>query len=528
MGHSVGEEKLQHSAGRGGTLAIDLGSTTTVVAFQSPDTPTAQLVELSPISRRPGEVPSLVWDNGEQPLIGHQVIEAKLIDANDSRLHRDFKRLIGTKNTPEHNRACWAGQQLLNDIWQRLPHGLNIERLVLSAPVESYRTYRSWLVEASDALPVKEIALVDEPTAAALGAGLPPGSRMLVVDLGGSTLDLALVSLEGGEGKAAPIAQLLRLGGRSLGGKSGQKLRTAKVLGKSGLRVGGRDIDRWIVDACCPNQPVTSSLLNAAERLKCRLSSSDVTDRDQLLEITADEQQLSLRLSRRELDRLLEQHGFDTVLEELMETTLAGGRRNNCHLEDLEGVVAVGGGAQLPWLRRWLAENTAPAPLLTPPPVEAVALGALKLTPGVSIRDVLKNGVSVRTWDQRTNRHHWHPLFVAGQPWPSQDPLELILAASRTGQRSIELVLAEPLTQGRHNVVFVNGLPTVREIETSESDHQPWPNDPLVLPLSPPGEVGQDCLHLQWSIDADAQLQLIVRDLRSEEQHPTMILGTVR
>jgi hypothetical protein len=33
---------------------------------------------------------------------------------------------------------------------------------------------------------------------------------------------------------------------------------------------------------------------------------------------------------------------------------------------------------------------------------------------------------------------------------------------------------------------------------------------------------------LQWSIDADAQLQLIVRDLRSEEQHPTMILGTVR
>jgi molecular chaperone DnaK (HSP70) len=100
MGHSVGEEKLQHSASRGGTLAIDLGSSTTVVAFQSPDTPTAQLVELSPISRRPGEVPSLVWDNGDQPLIGHQVIEAKLVDSNDSRLHRDFKRLIGTKNTP--------------------------------------------------------------------------------------------------------------------------------------------------------------------------------------------------------------------------------------------------------------------------------------------------------------------------------------------------------------------------------------------------------------------------------------------
>ena len=95
---------------------------------------------------------------------------------------------------------------------------------------------------------------------------------LLVVDLGGSTLDLALVALEGGEGRAAPIAQLLRLGGRSLGNNSRQMLRTAKVLGKAGLRLGGRDIDRWIVDRCCPGQPASTPLLNAAERLKCRLS----------------------------------------------------------------------------------------------------------------------------------------------------------------------------------------------------------------------------------------------------------------
>jgi hypothetical protein len=48
------------------------------------------------------------------------------------------------------------------------------------------------------------------------------------------------------------------------------------------------------------------------------------------------------------------------------------------------------------------------------------------------------------------------------------------------------------------------------------------------LPLSPPGEIGQDCLHLRWSIDAEARLQLTVRDLRSQKQLPTVILGTVR
>ena len=48
---------------------------------------------------------------------------------------------------------------------------------------------------------MEEVALVDEPTAAAIGCGLRPGSRVLVVDLGGGTIDLSLVALEGGKGE---------------------------------------------------------------------------------------------------------------------------------------------------------------------------------------------------------------------------------------------------------------------------------------------------------------------------------------
>jgi hypothetical protein len=49
-----------------------------------------------------------------------------------------------------------------------------------------------------------------------------------------------------------------------------------------------------------------------------------------------------------------------------------------------------------------------------------------------------------------------------------------------------------------------------------------------VLPLEPPGEQGEDCLRLRWSIDAEAQLQLEINDLRSGQvwAHPT--LGAVR
>ena len=248
----MGEEKLQNSA-IAGTLAIDLGSTTTVVAFAAANERSPRLLDLPPISQRVGEVPSLLWLSDESPLLGQQVLDAGLADQDDPLLARDFKRHIGRTEIDSQDKgsqvkddqAARAGALLLKGIWSLLPQQLRVERLVLTAPVETYRSYRSWLLEACAALPVEEIALVDEPTAAALGAGLPPGARLLVVDLGGSTLDLALVALQGGEGKAAPIAQLLRLGGRQLGENSRQRLRNADVLGKAGLRLGGRDIDRW-------------------------------------------------------------------------------------------------------------------------------------------------------------------------------------------------------------------------------------------------------------------------------------------
>ena len=42
-----------------GTLAIDLGSSTTVVVFQKENGQPPELLDLPPISRAPGEIPSL-------------------------------------------------------------------------------------------------------------------------------------------------------------------------------------------------------------------------------------------------------------------------------------------------------------------------------------------------------------------------------------------------------------------------------------------------------------------------------------
>ncbi|QEY33148.1 Hsp70 family protein [Synechococcus sp. RSCCF101] len=545
-----------------GTLAIDLGSTTTVVAFQASGSPTCELVAIPELSLGdPAVIPSLVWSRGGAAmearadgtipdgavLVGRQVLEAGLDVAPATELKRDFKRWIGAPPGVERPveaslpafSAETAGSLLIQRLWARLPGELVPDRLVLTAPVDGYRAYRSWLMEAVASLDIPEVALVDEPTAAAIGAGVPAGSRLLVVDLGGGTIDMALVALEGGEGRAAPLAQLLRFAGRDLPQRDsgGQTLRCARVIAKAGLRLGGRDVDRWIARHLCPDRPASAALLRAAERLKCRLSDAEVNGREdpaEEVELTGDgdPDTARLRLTRSELDDLLQRNGLEGALDRMLEEVLTGARAGSVAEEQIDAVLPVGGSARLPLVRRWLQERCGRWRCLDRHPIEAVSRGALSLTPNVAIQDVLHRGVSLRTWDRRQSVHRWHPLFLAGQTTPTTTPLELVLGCQHPDQPAIELVLGEPTLRSQREVVMVDGLPVVMPVGQDDDPERetarPWPGDPLTLPLSPPGQPGSDRVLLRWSITGRGALTLSWRDLLTEAEMGEIVLGTLR
>ena len=460
-----------------GTLAIDLGSSTTVVVFQKENGQHPELLELPPISRSPGEIPSLIWKSSEKEepyLIGQQIIDLNLINEKENNLSQDFKRWIGSteiepiydsKITPEK-----AGEILIHNIWKEVSKKVNIKRLVLTAPVDTYREYRTWLVNVCNSLEVKEIALVDEPTAAAMGAGLEPGSTLLVLDFGGSTIDMSIVALEGGEGQASPIAQLVRFDGNNLEGKSTQVLRTAKVLGKSGLRLGGKDIDRWISHHLLPEENPNNLILRKVEELKCELSDTNIKETFIITKKVKNNQneEKFLKLSKKGLEELLIEKGLLKSIEKLYIQTINIAKRNSFELKDLDSVVLVGGGSRIPLIKNYLSNICNSIPFLTPPPIEAIALGALNLTPGVQIKDVLNKGVSLRCWNKKNEKHIWHPLFLAGQTWPTNKPLEIILAASLNNQLSIDLIIGEPQEEGSNEIVYINGLPTLKTIESKD------------------------------------------------------------
>ena len=519
-----------------GTLAIDLGSSTTVVVFQKENGQPPELLDLPPISRSIGEIPSLIWKSSEKEesyLIGQQIIDLNLINEKENNLSQDFKRWIGSteiepiydsKITPEK-----AGEILIHSIWEKVSQKVNIKRLVLTAPVDTYREYRTWLVNVCNSLEVKEIALVDEPTAAAMGAGLEPGSTLLVLDFGGSTIDMSIVALEGGEGQASPIAQLVRFDGNNLEGKSTQVLRTAKVLGKSGLRLGGKDIDRWIFHHLLPEENPTNSILRKAEELKCELSNTNIKE---TLVITKkvnniQNEEKFLKLSKKGLEELLIEKGLLKSIEKLFIQTINSAKRNSFELKDLDSVVLVGGGSRIPLIKNYLSDICNSIPFLTPPPIEAIALGALHLTPGVQIKDVLNKGVSLRCWNKKNEKHIWHPLFLAGQTWPTNKPLEIILAASINSQLSIDLIIGEPQEEGSNEIIYINGLPTLKTIESKDKIKK-ITNTIISIPVDPPGEIGQDCIKLIFNINDNCQLEVEGVDLRNNKEITKQNLGEIR
>ena len=159
----------------------------------------------------------------------------------------------------------------------------------------------------------------------------------------------------------------------------------------------------------------------------------------------------------------------------------------------------VGGGPAL--VAALVAANTAPA-LVTPPPV-AVAVGALSLTPGVSIRDVLQNGVSLRTWDQR-------PRAIAGilcswvvNPGPAQNRSNWswppVGWPDATRARASEPA-AGPVQRDRSR--WPAGA---QDTAAGELEHRPWSREPALLPLNPPAQAGEDRLRPRFRID-DAAL----------------------
>jgi molecular chaperone DnaK (HSP70) len=506
-------------------IAIDFGTSNTVIARWNSATAMAEIVNLKDLSQRlppnPPLIPSLVYVENVatgQIILGQMVRDRGLDLSNNPRFFRSFKRGIGNQIQgfiPELDGINIAfenvGQWYLNNLIDRLKNIApdSLDSLILTVPVDSFEAYRLWLGELCQSWDIPQIQMLDEPTAAALGYGAMGKELLLVIDFGGGTVDLSLVQLSKQNNNSQPQGFFLKWGDRSSLNKSSQQTKTARVIAKAGQNLGGSDIDNWLVDYFAEQQGLNKSGLvtRLAEKLKIQLSSQDIASEAYFNDETLESYELEL--DRDTLTSILRQQEFFSQLDELMTQVLQQARRNGIEKDEIEAVLLVGGTVQIPAI----TEDK----IKCDRPFDAIATGALQLTQGYEIKDFLYHSYGVRYWNRKENRHGWHPIIRSGQPYPMSQPVELTLGASVENQPRIELIIGELGAKTTSTEVYFDGDRLVtRNLSNGEIGVKPL-NDGdsarTIAQLNPSGIPGRDRVKLLFSVDEQRLLRLTVEDL---------------
>jgi rod shape-determining protein MreB len=224
-------------------------------------------------------------------------------------------------------------------------------RIIVSVPSEATQVEKRAIREAAASTRAREVYLISEPVAAAIGAGLPitePTGNM-IVDIGGGTTQVAVISLSG-------------------------------VVFSKSVREGGDKMDQAIAQYIKRkyNLLVGSS---TAENIKMKIGSAYPLEEEQTLEVKGRDLVNGipkiLTISSDEV-RIGISHQLNTIVEtvkvalEQMPPELAA------DLVD-QGIVLTGGGALLKNIDVLLAEETQLPVVLSPNPLSSVVVGAGKV-----------------------------------------------------------------------------------------------------------------------------------------------------
>jgi molecular chaperone HscA len=376
--HEPGETPLPHAGEGSLAVGIDLGTTNSVVAIAREGKPAALHDETGKAL-----VPSVVaYPSAGGVLVGDA---ARALTAQEPRnVVASIKRLMGRGAADLHSVAGVlpyeiepgtgktdmvklriAGKarspveisaEILKALKIRAEAALEkpVERAVITVPAYFDDAARTATRDAARVAGLEVLRLVNEPTAAALAYGLDKGSEGLyaVYDLGGGTFDFSLLRLEKG------VFQVLATGGdTALGGDDFDRAIAERMLAerkKDGL---GDTVDEGAV----------KNALALARHMKEQLS-----DRDQ----TSGRLDLAGVPSFHALTR----PEFDTMIAAYVKRTIDIARHvlddAEMKVEEVHGVVLVGGSTRVPRVRSAVADMIGTAPLTDIDPDEVVALGA--------------------------------------------------------------------------------------------------------------------------------------------------------
>lgn len=507
---------------------IDLGTSNTTVAEDRTGSPRVvhlpALVKPEPLTQTP-VIPSCVCimdDRAETVLIGQQALEYNW-DGRAEAWASGFKRYLGGEHqrvlARSGKRAFTArdvARLFLRELVAALEEhsGERVADLCLAVPSDAFETYRAELRGAVEALdgssgigrlwkrlrgraPKRTLRFVDEPVAAALGYGVDigRGGTMVAFDFGAGTMEAAMIRTSG------PDA--LRTG-------------RAEVLAKVGTRLGGDDVDRWILEALVPKTLHDWPEWEVALRWEA--------ERAKLLASAGREAQFAFRnetlgtLDRDGLDRILRDRGMHARMEDLLGRLMEDARaRHGIEVADVDDVLLEGGSTLLPGVRDRIGHTFGRDRVREWLPFESVSRGACLFAGGGQVEDFIYHdyGVRVRRDD---GREEYELLIEHGTRFPTaEDHVVRYYAPGFDGQTELNLFVCEVGRIAGRSVDWEtrdNGNRYFLPKTAGERAFCPCLNeaDPA-LPLDPPGRGTAPRLRVSFMVDGDRWLCATVHDL---------------
>ena len=234
-------------------------------------------------------------------------------------------------------------------------------RIAIAVPSGITEVEKRAVRESAMLAGAREVFLIEEPMAAALGAGLPVTEPVgnLIVDIGGGTTEVAVISLAG-------------------------------IVYSSSLRVGGDVMDRAIINYVKRKHNLLIGE-QSAEQIKIAIGSACLDTEPQVMEVKGRDLVAgvprTLELKSPEISEALSEP-VNAIAESVRMALERTPPELSADMID-RGIVLVGGGAQLRNLDRLLAESTGLSVTLADDPLTAVVMGTGRCLEELSLlRDV--------------------------------------------------------------------------------------------------------------------------------------------
>ena len=309
-----------------------------------------------------GTANTLVYVRGDGIVLDHpSVVAIDIRDGTVLSVGADAKRMIG--RTPGHIQAIrpledgviadfdvcekmlrYFIQQVHSRRWAK-------PRMVICVPSGVTGVERRAVQEAAEHAGARSPAyIIEEPMAAAIGAGLPIAepTGSMVVDIGGGTTEVAMISLGG-------------------------------IVANQSIRIAGNELDEAIIQHLKQEHGVAVGI-RTAENIKMKLGSAYPLERELVAEVNASDLSTGLpRTVNFTTTEIREAMTFPLMaIIDAIKVTLDSTPPELAADVMERGVVLTGGGALLVGLVERLTEEIGMKVLIAPDPLHSVVLGAGK------------------------------------------------------------------------------------------------------------------------------------------------------